>query len=939
MSEQRCQYNSLDENNHNSLDGAQVQRKIATKERNGDDDEEALDKIANNAAENADSNVDKSSLIEIAEVDVTNFVQKNPIMDRVRLTLREQLLQTRDRVRLELKEQEDELKKAKREREDVGIELYGVQQQLARLQANLGSIDKRYDEVSKERMKEQEKVATVKKRYEERVKEAEKLGKIEAKVQEELDTMLQQVRQTKKYNEETKSEAAVARTVANKTEEHLKANAKDKLMQDNYTDSLNHQVTSLEDDIALTEAQLCAQKDQSSESDKMIRETRNALEKLASEQRRLIQQWNSSVVALSRRDQALSASKDALKKIQDSIKDVDNENARFRMDIKALENDSERLKAMRDRLENEIIFTESNIAKVQSNLGSLSEKFQLIQESLHNTIQDEKEVDAEMKKIQSDMESVSHKCELLIRERQSIEEKIITGIHERASVSKTAQNLAKEEKAILAKIYEREIESASILNEIARLDLRRFNTQAHNTQLEEKLNDELNVLKAAEAKIHALEGEIKHRNDELENTSRRVVKLNQEYNKMLDAYEGEEPTGPLEITIKSLSKEIEQEGSRIRSLQKEWLICQTELIKVTRKTSVIQEEDSKCIARLSVLEQKALRVTQHINTNESALKSLEANIRGMHTDITRLNDLIEHNTRQRTDLADKLAVDAMEFEKELAGIKEESVSLEVKIADTHKNHANLLDQIREIESQIHHFEQKIQVEKETQAELSTSKDVIDMKGMQKEINKMKHRIESLARIQEQLLRDMELAIKKREDIAVKYKNTKYHSNSQRYGLTKGEMAKKVEMTTLRLKRLDDSLLDASSTMAKIREDQAAVHLLLTDVEAKYESTRNQTDILQREVDTRNLERHRLQLMCELQDELFKRYDALSQNKLHNVEYSKREEVSIERELEASTKKLNKVTNIVSDLALKHERCKQVFDKLNLLATNVLIGDS
>lgn len=879
---------------------------------------------------------DHESLLGDADPEVTDFVQTNPIMDRVRLTLREQLLQTRDRVRLELKEQEDELKKAKREREDAGIELYGVQQQLARLQSNLKSIDKRYDEVSKERIEGQAKVAAAKKRYAERLKEAEKLGKEEMKAQEELDTMLEKVRQAKKYNEAMKSEVAVTRTVANKTEEDLKAKAKDKLTQDNYIDSLNSQVTRLEDEIALTEAQLKAQKEQSAESDKMIRETSNALEKLASEQRRLVQQWNSSVVALGRRDQALSAATNALKKVQDSIKDLESENARFRRDIEVLEEDNENLRTIGTRLDNEIIFTESNIAKVHSNLGTLSEKFELLQESLKNTVQDEQEVDADIKKIESEMVTVSQKCELLIRERQGIEEKLATAMHERASMSKAAQNLAKEEKLMLTKIHDKEIENASIMNEIARVDLDRLNTQAHNVQLQAKLDEELEVLKATEARIDALESEIKRCNDEIEMKTKRVSKLNREYNKMVDAYEGEEPTGPLEATIKSLSNEIEQEGSEIRSLQKEWLMRQTELIKVISKTNAIQEEDSKSTSRLSILRQKALRLVQNIHTNESALKSIEFNTRGLHTDITRLNDLIEQNTRHRMDLANRMAVHSMEFERELAELEEQSVRLEVQIADVKNTRAKLLDEAEETESQIKQWEQKIQIEKETQAELHTSKDAIDTKGMQKEIQKMKHRLESLVRIQEQLLRDMELAIHKREDIAVKYKNTKCGGrNAQQPALTKGELAKKVDMARLKLKKLDDSMREATDAVAKTREDLSAVRLLLNDVETKYESTSSLSNSLQNEVDAKNFERTRLQSMCELQEELLKRYEALHQGQLPPIQASKREEFAIERELVVSKKTLDKVANIITGLALKFERYEDVFDRMNLCLSSVL----
>lgn len=884
---------------------------------------------------------DHSDELSLEDPEVAAFVQANPIMDRVKLTLREQLLQTRDRVRMELKEQEDELKRAKREREDAGIALYGVQQQLARLQSSLKSIDSRYDEVSKERIESQAKVAAAKKHYAERVKEEERLSKEEARAQEELDAMLEKVRHAKKYNEATKSEVAVTRTVANKTEEDLKAKAKDKLVQDNYIDSLNSQVTRLEDEIALTEAQLKAQKELSAESNKMIRETSNALEKLASEQKRLVQQWNSSVVALGRRDQALSAATNALKKVNDSIKDLESENARFKRDIEVLEQENEGLRTIGDRLDNEIIFTETNIAKVQSNLSNLSEKFELLQESLQNTIQDEKEVDADIKKIESEMVSVTQKCELLIRERQAIEDKIATSMHERASVSKAARNLAKEEKTVLAKIHDKEIESAQIMNEIARLDLDRLNTEAHNVQLQEKLDEELEVLKSTESRIGVLEGDIKRYNDEIELKTKRVAKLNREYNKMVDAYEGEEPTGPLEATIKSISNELEKEGSEIRALQKEWLMRQTELIKVISTTNAIQEEDSKSTARLSILRQKALRLLQNIHTNKSALKSIEYNTRTLHTDITRLNDLIEQNTRHQTDLANKIAVKAMEFQRELAELEEQSARLEVQVSEVKCNRAKLLDEVTETEARIKHWEKKIQVEKETQAELHTSKDAIDTKGMQKEIQKMKHRLESLVRIQEQLLRDMELAIHKRDDIAVKYKNTKCNSgNGRQQNLTKGELAKRVDMARHKLKRLDDSMKEASSEVLKARHDLDAVKLVLKDIEAKWESAHDLSSVLEREVEAANFAKARLNSMCELQNELVTRYEALGRGELPPVQASKREEFAIERELVVSKKKLDKVSNIITGLALKfeHKGLEDIFDRMNLLAYDVL-GDS
>lgn len=885
--------------------------------------------------ETMSSSPTNSELLDVSGAS-TDFVRTNPTMDRIRLTLKQQLVQTRDRIRLEVIEQEDALKEAKREREDAGIELYGVQQQLSRIQSSLKTIDKRYDAVSTERVEGQKKVVEAKEVYAEKQKISESLRKVAAKRQEELEAILEKISQAKKYNEAMKSEVAVTRTVANKTNEDLKTRAKDKLTQDTYIDSLNSQVTRLEDDIALTEAQLKAQKEQSADADMMIRETSGALEKLASEQRRLVQQWNSSVVALGRRDQALSAATNALKKVQDSIKDLKSENSRLVRDIEVLRENNEGLKTLGDRLDNEIVFTENCITKAQSNLGRLSEKFEMLQEALQNTTQEERDITTEISKIESEMSSMNQKCELLIRERHAIEEKIATARHEQANMSKAAQNLAKKEKAVLQRIHDKEIESATIMNEIARLEIDRLNTLAHNSQLEEKLKEELSALKQAETQIDEYEGEIKRFNNEIEKKTKRVAQLNREYNKMVDACDDEEPLGPFEATIKSLSNEIEKESKEIAFLQKEWQMRQTELIKTISKTNLVQEKDGESTGRLSILRQKALRLVQEIHSNESSLKSIEMSTRGLHADIIRLNDLIEQNTRRRMEYANKIAVNAMEFERELAELDEQSTRLEVQVVDAESNRHKLLSEMKEADSQIQAWEKKIQIEKETQAELHTSKNAIDAKGMEKEIQRMKHRLDSLVRTQEQLLRDMELAIHKRQDIAVKHKNTKNKGNDSNQNLTKGELAKKVEMARTQLKRLDDNIREASTTVTKTREDLAAIRLVLGDTNAKYNSVAKQAKSLQEEVDAKEFERTRLLSLSELQNELLQRYESLSKGEVPPVKASISVEFAVEKELVKAKTNMDKVSNIISGLSLKFDQYEEVFDRMNMLASSDVV---
>lgn len=56
----------------------------------------------------------------------------HPMMDRVQQALYDQLLQTYERVSEELRDKEADMKRTKTRRETVGVELYSLQQQLAR---------------------------------------------------------------------------------------------------------------------------------------------------------------------------------------------------------------------------------------------------------------------------------------------------------------------------------------------------------------------------------------------------------------------------------------------------------------------------------------------------------------------------------------------------------------------------------------------------------------------------------------------------------------------------------------------------------------------------------------------------------------------------------------------------------------------------------------
>ena len=83
-------------------------------------------------------------------------------MERVQATLQKQLLQTQERVKDGLLRQKAALRAAKKRREDVGVKLYGIQQQLDRLQGTLDSVNDKHAPTNRDRAKGEKAIADLK---------------------------------------------------------------------------------------------------------------------------------------------------------------------------------------------------------------------------------------------------------------------------------------------------------------------------------------------------------------------------------------------------------------------------------------------------------------------------------------------------------------------------------------------------------------------------------------------------------------------------------------------------------------------------------------------------------------------------------------------------------------------------------------------------------
>mmetsp|Transcript_6291 Transcript_6291/g.13814 ORF Transcript_6291/g.13814 Transcript_6291/m.13814 type:complete len:736 (+) Transcript_6291:2456-4663(+) len=687
---------------------------------------------------------------------------------RLQAALRLQLLKTQERVKQELLEQENALRKVKKRQEAVGLELYGMQQQLAGIRSSLDSANEKHLDIVKERTKAEQSIATLKKTAATKKAKVEEVRRSVAKTKAELDALLKTLRQAKKYNEEVKSEMAITRTVASKTGETVRAMAKDKQAQDDYIDGLCEQKRRLEADLSLTGAQLKAQQDQTEGAKDIIQRTNAELEVLILEKKQLVQQWKSSILALNRRDHALAAADKALKKSQARSKDYSGEIQSLQLKLEQAQSDKESLSLKNNRLESEAGYLKRQIETAKSDHASAKVEYEILEKSLVATSAEEEKVHNAIRKLQNEIESINHKIELVTRTRKELEMQIGTSNHEQKTVSRAVMSLMQEEKAVVGNIHDKEIEAANMENQLARLKVDSLNSKSKSSALRELLQAETLKLRNKDGEISQCETDIRQRNEDIEKKMSRIDLLTRKYDKMLDGVDEDEPMGPLEATIKSLTKDVEQEGTESTRLQQEYFAAQTDLVQIMSQADTTQERNTEISARLNIMQQKRLRLIQDIHTNEEEVKSIESRMKGMHSDVIRLNELIAKNTEQQTQLLNSNTITEREFALELKELDKGLAQMDAKIAEIRAAKKNLVNEMVQVERQVLLWEKKIQLEKETHAALRTGNDINEVRGMEKEISRMKLRLAAIKRDQEVMMKEMEKAIEKREDINIKF---------------------------------------------------------------------------------------------------------------------------------------------------------------------------
>ncbi|CCI41776.1 unnamed protein product [Albugo candida] len=869
------------------------------------------------------SSSDEASEVENVEQTIVDM-GRHERMQRIQQVLYDQLKGNDYRITLELREKEEELRGMKKKREDVGVALYGVQQHLAKLQLALEASHSKVSAFHDERFQAEDRLDEWRELVKQKTIDLDhRRGELN-KTQTELDALNATLRQVEAYNKEIKSEISRTQRAAHKTEKSMTTMEKDKVKQDLYIDSLNDQIKNLHGKIEVLVVQLKRQKGATTAAEKTVREASEQMEAIAFEKKQLIIQWKSALISMQKRDRALQATQEAITRIEEEDMSLATEIRGYTYAIEKSQRVHETLTATIERFSSEIRFVEEQIVTLQQEHDRLSERYKMLAKSLKQTEVQAAAVSAEGKKLEEEASQIQTQLETTQKERHALEDQIAIQKNAETIVNKAAHNASKETQRLQKSVHENEIALAKIQNEIARVNVETLNIQAQTGQLIEAHSKYTEELKQTDLQVEKIELEIRQRNDEIEKKMLRLDRLNKKYEQLVSKME-DENTGPLEATIKMISRDIGRNRKLNADKQKEWLQLQTSLIQLSSDSQEMSEINQQLTSKTSVSEQRSLRLQSQIDAMRKDMKDLKLGIETMHNDIIKLNDLISKQNHRQEELLSINHGLELEFKQELRSLESDSIFLESQATQLKMEKQALLDRIVEIERQLLLWEKKLQLEKETQAALDPEVGQAEAKSMEKEIHRMRIRFEALQRSQEQMLQDMEQAIHKRDIIAMRGRSKKDTE------LTYASLTTKVSTLQNNLRNMEKRAAKVDNEMKTKLVHSEDLSFQLENITAELKAEEEKSLTLQQSINNGLYEKQRLVDAEARKQKLLKRFDHLCKAAMTSPEEDSDSTFKVQQDRERSKQNLDAVKNIIVKLQDQNPHLLEILNRVSLLA--------
>lgn len=699
----------------------------------------------------------------------------HPLLRRMQGAMETQLKKEEESLRLIHKEKSEELRKIKRTREDIGINLYGNQQQYAKLEENFNEKYEKYKLLKSQREEAEKRLSEELRNYNDKVNAVKEQQRMVNQASDELNQLNSMLNYVENYNKQVGSEIKVTSTTVYKVEKKIKDTEIDKKEQDFLIDYLEEQIKNLTEKKLLYKSQLESQQEETRDARSNLAEAQSEIENIQERKRNLLKDWDKSLISMKTRDKALQVVRDnineqegeklkytsQLSKYADLIQNeiyinnnLQHEIRKIIMKQRVVDNQIKDLNMRRTRFEERRLFLKTSINKTKDELHTL-----------------------ELKEngLKADIDLIEKNKLKLLDEARTLSDKNMVILSSKETHEKQTENLVKLNNKLNKEIFEIQVEIDSKLNEIARVEIDKLNVETQNEALKKKLKLMDNEINKLENMYSSKEQEIKKNHEDLEKKQLNVDKLNKKFGE-LTKNKGGEDEGLYEVKIKELQSELQNLNKRIQESEHEWIVKKTNLVSKEQILNSIEEECVDKRSKKMILDHKKLRLNKNYEMHEKEIREIEISLKNLRYDMNKYNGQLGKNMDSKEKLTHKFFDVEIEFKEKLKQMENESVRLELEIEVLREEKTDTLTQIMEVERQIHLWERKIQLEEKMQEIIKPDKGIKEIDEMKSIIHRQDLLYTKLKQEQERVIKNMEMAIQRREFVKVRYPVDKYNSS-------------------------------------------------------------------------------------------------------------------------------------------------------------------
>ncbi|CAN5976027.1 unnamed protein product [Sphagnum jensenii] len=611
------------------------------------------------------------------------------ILESVQAKLKKQLLDKKQELDEKIYEQNVALKKATKNREEAGVQLYDLQCNLAGLHLSLHKATTELHTTSDSHLKVKEELDKQGAKHALRSAEHKTLHEKVELTRLELDNLQNTLKQLEHFVEKIKGEIALSRRATYVGEEIVLKAEKEKKEQDYLIDLLQQRIKHLHEKQALLKAQLSAQERESKVAYVALAEAGIEMENMSHEKKQVTSQWQSSLIVLARCDQALQAMLDAVVAQNEQAISIDGEKNNYKKVIMVEQDKAERQGVT-------LMKIDSAMKEVQKRIQQTVKKRMKMLEHYAKILLKVEEVEGNIEKVNAEIATFEFEIKVInkafLKETskiQVLEDEILTKLLEQVCLEQKSAYATVANTVNLRKLVKKEDTMATEINfDLARIRVDVLAVMSYNQEVSAALRAINTEVEDKCAQIVKLQAEIKRRFQEVDMKTKEFDRLTKQYEKLTHGL-NDKATTPWEAMINSLKTEIDLKSKSSSELQKQWLGVQTILVGIQTENNNLTEKIQKLRNDKVMLVARKQRVDSQFESLAKATKDFKMVIRVKQNLIIRLNDLISKNACLQQTLGEdneNLQIDHYIALKDMAS---ETMQLQVELEEF-QNEKNML---------------------------------------------------------------------------------------------------------------------------------------------------------------------------------------------------------------------------------------------------------